>query len=173
MVWQTLLICLFTVCWVVSHYSGHMGRSGDSPEFGTVLCHLLSAWQNMQTMLTGGSDDFFQTRVHLAILDGWFDKGQHVFELAAQMLSCKYLVDFKGATLSSASKQIWHDCVPQRESICLNRCAFTWPRVWNEGTFRLHMEQNCCHIDLLFICFAECEIASSLFVVVLPFGVLF
>lgn len=58
----------------------------------------------------------------------------------------------------------------QSESICLDRRALTWPCVWNEGTFRLHMEQSCCHMDLLFVCFAECEIAFNLFVVVLHFG---
>ena len=91
--------------------------------------------------------------------------------LAAQMLPFKYLLDFKRRGASSASKQIWRDCVPQSESICPDRCAFTWPCARNEGTFSLHMEQNRCRIDLLFICFAGCEIASNLFVVVLHFGV--
>lgn len=123
MVWQTLLICLFTVWWVVSQYSGHMGSSGASPEFCTVLCHLLPAWQNTYTLLTGGSDDFCQTWVHLAILDGWFDKGQPLLKLAAQIFPFRYLVDFKGTRLALLlSKSGVTVC--RKVSICLDHCAF-------------------------------------------------
>lgn len=74
---QTLLMCLFTVCWVVSDSSGHMEGCGAS----TVLCHFIPAWQNMQTKLIEGSDGYFKTWVRLAVLDGWFDKGQRFSSL--------------------------------------------------------------------------------------------
>lgn len=91
-----------------------------------------------------------------------------LLELAAQILPFKYLLDFKGTGLF-VSKQMWHDGVPQSESICLDHCAFAWPCAWDEGTFRSHMEQKRCHTELLFMCFAECEIASNWTAVVLHF----
>ncbi len=99
MLWQTLLICLFTVCWAVSHYSGHMGRCGVSPELCTVLCHFTAcmteyanhAYRREQPMLVDSSAFGYFGRMV------W--QRPALLELAAQMLPFKYLVDFKGATL--------------------------------------------------------------------------
>lgn len=61
--------------------------------------------------------------MHLAILDGWFDKGQH-FELAAQMLPFKYSLDSEGATpplrLSKSGMIVCHKVSPFASTTALS-----------------------------------------------------
>lgn len=146
--------------WAVSHYWGSMERSDASPELFTILYDRICK----PRLLEGAITSFRLEHVWLF----WIWHRPAILKLAAQILPFKYSVDFRCEALVT-SKQMWHGCVPQSESICLDRCTLAWPCAWNEGTFRPHMEQNCCHIDLLFICFAECEIASNLFMVSLHF----
>lgn len=103
-------------------------------------------------------------------LDGWFDKGQHFSSRLHKYSHLSICLTLK-AHGSFVSKQMWHDGVPQSESICLDHCAFPWPCAWDERTFRSHMEQKCCHTELLFMCFAAREIASNLTALVLHFRV--
>lgn len=109
---------------------------------------------------TGGAATFFSRLERVwPFLDGWFDKGQHFSGFSAQMLPFKCLAR---RSLGFLPKRLWHDRVPQSESVCLDCCAFTWPCASSEGAFRPHMEPNRRRVHLLFTCFAGCEIASNL-----------
>lgn len=90
MVWQTLLICLFTVWWAVSHYSGHMGRSGASPEF----CYSLLSFTDCMTEYVNHAY-WKERRLHVDS-SAFGRSGRMVWEkasTAAQMLPFKCLVD--------------------------------------------------------------------------------
>lgn len=109
---KTLLICLFTACWAVSHYSGHAGGSAAPPGSGTVLCRSLPAWQGEQSSAhwKGATASFRPKRVGVFWTDGLTKAGvSPARRTNAPIFKCS--LDFRGATPPAAPKQMWRGCV--------------------------------------------------------------
>lgn len=115
----------------------------------------------MQTMLVEGSDDFSWPSVHLAVLDGWFDKGQHFSSL---LHKCSHLSFF--LTLKARRPSL----LPSKSDVIV--CHTVSPFASTAALLLDHVPQLKRHYGFIWnraaitytLCsFAECENASNLF----------
>lgn len=113
MVRQTLLICLLTV------FEQYHTTEGARREVAPLQSSLPRSDRICKPrLLEGAITSFRLERVWLF----WIWHRPATLKLVAQILPFKYSVDFRCEALAS-SKQTWHGCVPQSESICLDRCT--------------------------------------------------
>lgn len=112
-------------------------------------------------MLVEGYDDFSWPSVHLAVLDGWFDKGQHFSSL---LHKCSHLSFFLTVKAQHPS------LLPSKSDVIV--CHTVSPFASTAALLLDHVPEMKRHKGLIWnraaitytLCsFTECEIASSLF----------